>query len=182
MNQDPTQACASATDAHGAYVTTLFNRHRAALQRYLARLVAPDDAAELVQETYYRLLRRGEMIRIDAMAWSFLFQTATNLARDHHRRRASHRAALHVPIEDEEIIQEHLGPDEQIAAEQTRALLERAIAGLLPDARNVFMLRGPGELSVAETAEITGLSERTVARRMAEAVKQLRAAVTGPNG
>jgi RNA polymerase sigma factor (sigma-70 family) len=198
MNHDPTQVSAGPADAsypldlierepatavpadpsHKAYVTMLFNRHRISLQRYLTRLVPPDDAAELVQESYYRLLRHGEMVRIDAMARSFLFQTATNLARDHHRRRASHRAALHVPIDAEEIVEDHLGPDQQLAGEQTRALLERAIADLPPDTRTVFMLHRFRDLTYPQIAGIMSLSARTVARKMAEAIERLSAAMS----
>jgi RNA polymerase sigma factor (sigma-70 family) len=176
---EPDAAEATAPDpSHRAYVTMLFNRHRVSLQRYLMRLVPPDDAAELVQESYYRLLRHGEMVRIDAMARSFLFQTATNLARDHHRRRASHRAALHVPIEDEEIVEDHLGPDEQLAGEQTRVLLEQAIAALPQDTRTVFLLHRFRDLTYPQIAEIMSLSGRTVARKMAEAIERLSAAVS----
>jgi RNA polymerase sigma factor (sigma-70 family) len=164
--------------AHRAYVTMLFNRHRLSLQRYLMRLVPPDDAVELVQESYYRLLRHGEMVKIDAMARSFLFQTATNLARDHYRRRASHRAALHVPIEDEEIIEDHSGPDEHLAGEQTRALLERAIADLPEDTRTVFLLHRFRDLTYPQIAQIMSLSGRTVARKMAEAIERLSAAMS----
>jgi RNA polymerase sigma-70 factor (ECF subfamily) len=164
--------------SHRAYVTMLFNRHRVSLQRYLMRLVPPDDAAELVQESYYRLLRHDEMVKIDAMARSFLFQTATNLARDHYRRRASHRAALHVPIEDEEIIEDHLGPDEQLAGEQTRVLLERAIADLPQDTRTVFLLHRFRDLTYPQIAQIMSLSGRTVARKMAEAIERLSAAMS----
>ena len=198
MKQDPTQVSAVPADAayplqmsdpepvgpipddssHRAYVTMLFNRHRISLQRYLMRLVPPDDAAELVQESYYRLLRHGAMVRVDAMARSFLFQTATNLARDHYRRRASHRASLHVPIEDQEIVEDHLGPDEQLAGEQTRALLERAIAALPPDTRTVFMLNRYRDLTYPQIAEVMSLSARTVARKMAEAIERLSAAVS----
>jgi DNA-directed RNA polymerase specialized sigma24 family protein len=42
-----------------------------------------EEAADLVQETYYRLLRRGGTIELDFMARALLFHTATNLARDH---------------------------------------------------------------------------------------------------
>ncbi len=198
MKHDPTQVSASpaeisyppdldgadagnpipADPSHRAYVTMLFNRHRVSLQRYLMRLVPPDDAAELVQESYYRLLRHGEMVKIDAMARSFLFQTATNLARDHYRRRASHRASMHVPIEDEEIIEDHLGPDEQLAGEQTRVLLERAIADLPPDTRTVFMLHRFREMTYPQIAQIMSLSARTVARKMAEAIERLSAAMS----
>jgi len=198
MNHDPTQVSASPADAsypldlidrepvapvpadpsHRAYVTMLFNRHRVSLQRYLTRLVPPDDAAELVQESYYRLLRHGDMVRIDAMARSFLFQTATNLARDHYRRRASHRAALHVPIDAEELVEDHLGPDEHLAGEQTRALLERAIAELPPDTRTVFMLHRFRDLTYPQIAAIMSLSARTVARKMAEAIERLSTAMS----
>jgi len=198
MNHDPTQVSAGPADtsysldlidlqpaaagptdpSHRAYVTMLFNRHRVSLQRYLTRLVPPDDAAELMQESYYRLLRHGEMVRIDAMARSFLFQTATNLARDHHRRRASHRAALHVPIDGEEIVEDHLGPDDQLAGEQTRALLERAIAELPPDTRTVFMLHRFRDLTYPQIAEVMSLSARTVARKMAEAIERLSTAMS----
>ena len=198
MKHDPTQVSASAAEAaypldlsgpdpgdarpadpsHRAYVTMLFNRHRVSLQRYLMRLVPPDDAAELVQESYYRLLRHGEMVKIDAMARSFLFQTATNLARDHYRRRASHRAAQHVPIDDEEIIEDHLGPDEQLAGEQTRVLLERAIADLPHDTRTVFLLHRFRDLTYPQIAQTMNLSARTVARKMAEALERLSAVMT----
>jgi RNA polymerase sigma-70 factor (ECF subfamily) len=171
---DPTPDEAS----HREYVTMLFNRHRLSLQRYLMRLVPPDDAAELVQESYYRLLRHGEMVKIDAMARSFLFQTATNLARDHYRRRASHRTSLHVPIDDEEIIEDHLGPDEQLAGEQTRVLLERAIADLPQDTRTVFMLHRFRDLTYPQIAQTMNLSARTVARKMAEAIERLSAVMT----
>ena len=167
-----------ADPSHRAYVTMLFNRHRVSLQRYLMRLVPPDDAAELVQESYYRLLRHGEMVRVDAMARSFLFQTATNLARDLHRRRASHRASHHVPLDAEEIAQDHLGPDEQLAGEQARVLLERAIAALPQDTRTVFLLHRFRELTYPQIAQIMSLSARTVARKMAEAMERLSAAVS----
>jgi RNA polymerase sigma-70 factor (ECF subfamily) len=164
--------------SHRAYVTTLFDRHRVSLQRYLMRLVPPDDAAELVQESYYRLLRHGEMVKIDAMARSFLFQTATNLARDHYRRRATHRASAHVPIDDEEIIEEHLSPDAHLAGEQTRVLLERAIAELPQDTRTVFMLHRFRDLTYPQIAQTMNLSARTVARKMAEAIERLSAVMT----
>jgi RNA polymerase sigma-70 factor (ECF subfamily) len=118
------------------------------------------------------------MVRIDAMARSFLFQTATNLARDHHRRRASHRAGLHVPIDGEEIIEDHLGPDEQLAGEQTRALLERAIAELPPDTRTVFILHRFRDLTYAQIGGLMSLSARTVARKMAEAIERLSSAMS----
>jgi len=155
------------------YVAQLFTRHRAALHRYLARLVRFEDAAELVQETYYRLLRHGGTVRLEAMARSFLFHTATNLARDHRRRRLTHRSDQHTAFDMQEIGQDHLGPDEQLAGEQALSVIESAIADLPADTRTVFLLHRFKDLSYPQIAEMMNLSTRTVARKMAEALDRL---------
>jgi RNA polymerase sigma factor (sigma-70 family) len=155
------------------YVAQLFTKHRESLHRYLARLVRLEDAAELVQETYYRLLRHGGTVRLEAMARAFLFHTATNLARDHRRRRLTHRADQHMPFDAQEIGQDHLGPDEQLAGEQTLSVIEKAIAALPSDTRTVFLLHRFRDLSYPQIAEMMNLSTRTVARKMAEALERL---------
>jgi RNA polymerase sigma factor (sigma-70 family) len=167
------------SDSGRVYVTQLFNKYRAALQRYLARLVPAEDAAELVQETYFRLLRHGELVQIEAMARAFLFQTAANLARDHRRRRLSRRADQHVQLDDdaEELFEEHLGPDDHLAGEQAFALLEGAIANLPHDTRMVFLMHRFRDMSYPEIAGVMSLSVRTVARKMAEAMERLSAAL-----
>jgi RNA polymerase sigma-70 factor (ECF subfamily) len=159
------------------YVTQLFTKYRASLHRYLARLVRMEDAAELVQETYLRLLRHGGTVQLEAMARSFLFHTATNLARDHRRRRLSHRSDQHVELDVQEVAQEHLGPDEHLAGEQTLSMIERAIADLPSDTRTVFLLHRFRDLSYPQIAKAMNLSTRTVARKMAEALDQLGIAV-----
>jgi RNA polymerase sigma factor (sigma-70 family) len=173
----PAEDAGAAPGSHRAYVTLLFNKYRASLQRYLARLVPAEDAAELVQESYFRLLRRGELIKIEALARAFLFETGTNLTRDLHRRRASHRASQHVTIEGMEVPEEHQRPEDHLAEEQVRGILERTISQLPPDTRTVFLLHRYRDLSYPQIAAIMNLSARTVARKMAEAIEQLSAAV-----
>ncbi|MBS0377539.1 MAG: sigma-70 family RNA polymerase sigma factor [Proteobacteria bacterium] len=167
------------TQSHQAYVTLLFNKYRAALQRYLRRFVLAEDAAELVQEAYFRLLRRGELLHVEPMARAFLFETATNLARDLRRRRATRHADQHVQLDGQEIAEDHQRPDEQLAAEQVRAILERAIAGLPQDTRTVFLLHRYRDLSYPQIAQLMNLSARTVARKMAEAIERLSTALGG---
>lgn len=159
--------------SHRDYVTQLFERHRVSLHRYLVRLVRIEDAAELVQETFFRLLRHEGLVRLEAMARAFLFHTATNLARDQRRRRLTHHAEQHVDLGSQEIAEEHRGPDDQLAGEQTLALIEQAIADLPADTRTVFMLHRFRDLSYPQIAQTMKLSTRTVARKMAEALEQL---------
>jgi RNA polymerase sigma factor (sigma-70 family) len=165
------------TDSHQAYVSLLFDKYRTALQRYLTRFVSVDDAADLVQETYFRLLRRGELVHIEAMARSFLFETATNLARDLRRRRITRHADQHVELDSVEVVDGHTRPDEHLAGEQVRVILERAIAALPQETRTVFLLHRYRDLSYPEIAALTHLSARTVARKMAQAIEQLSAAL-----
>ena len=160
-----------------AYVTLLFNKYRGALHRYLARLVHTEDAAELVQETYFRLLRQGETVQLEAMARSFLFHTATNLARDLRRRRVARRADQHEPFDEQAVIADNPGPDMHLAGEQTLAVVEHAIAALPHDTRTVFLLHRFRDLSYPQIAQVMNLSARTVARKMAEAVERLSAAL-----
>jgi RNA polymerase sigma factor (sigma-70 family) len=160
-----------------AYVTLLFNRYRGALHRYLSRLVSVDDAAELVQETYFRLLRHGQMVQLEAMARSFLFQTATNLARDLRRRRSTRHADAHVPLDEETSGGEAYDPEKHLSAEQILDALERAITGLPRDTRTVFILGRFRDMSYPAIAQLMNLSTRTVARKMAEAMKTLSSVV-----
>lgn len=162
-----------AEQSQQAYITLLFNKYRGALHRYLSRLVPIDDAAELVQETYFRLLRHGQMVQLEAMARSFLFQTATNLARDFRRRRRVRRADDHVELDEETNAGEDFDPGEHLTAEQVLGALERAIVGLPRDTRTVFLLNRFRDMSYPAIAEALNLSPRTVARKMAEAMAKL---------
>jgi RNA polymerase sigma factor (sigma-70 family) len=162
-----------------AYVTLLFNKYRGALHRYLARLVPVDDAAELVQETYFRLLRHGQTVQLEAMARAYLFQTATNLARDFRRRRGVRRADDHVELEEETSGGEEMDPGEQLSAEQVLLALERAIIELPREARIVFLLNRFHDMSYPDIAQFMNLSTRTVARKMAEAMEKLSAVLEG---
>jgi RNA polymerase sigma-70 factor (ECF subfamily) len=159
------------------YVTVLFNRYRGALHRYLSRLVATSDVPDLVQETYYRVLRHENVVEIDALARGLLFQTATNLARDHRRRNVSRHSLQHVPIEETTEPGTLDGPEERLANEQTLQLIERTLAKLPSETRAVFVLSRFKELSYPEIARAMGLSARTVARKMSEALDALASAV-----
>jgi RNA polymerase sigma factor (sigma-70 family) len=160
-----------------AYVTLLFNRYRSVLHRYLSRLMPTEDAAELVQETYFRLLRHGQMVQLDAMARSYLFQTATNLARDQRRRQTARRTDRHISWDTETSSGEDFDPGEHLSAEQILYALERAIVGLPRETRMVFMLVRFRDMSYPDIAQFMNISTRTVARKMADAMEILHSVV-----
>ena len=68
-------------------------------------------------------------------------------------------------------------PDERLAREQLRQMIERAVAGL-PDAfRSVFVLREVEGLNVEETADALGIPPATVKTRLLRARRKLREAL-----
>ena len=80
------------TPAESEFARELFELHRLSLYRYLVGLLpSKDDAREVLQETYLRLLRQRSFDHIRGNARAYLFQIATNLARDLFRQR-THRA------------------------------------------------------------------------------------------
>lgn len=165
--------------SQSAYVTLLFNRYRASLHRYLLRFVSTEEADELVQETYFRLLRHGDTVQLEAMARAFLYRTATNLVRDHRRRGLVRRSDQHVPLDDHDPGEAHRGPEEQLLGRQLLDIVEETIAKMPAETRAVFLLSRVRDMSYPQIAESLNLSSRTVARRMTEALTLLGAAMEG---
>ena len=165
---DPTDA------AQRAFITLLFNKYRGALLRHVGHFAATrEDAADLVQETYLRVMDRISVTRFDAESRAYLFQTATNLARDHLRRQ---RFRAHAPIED--LPEERLGgreptPEQVVTADQLTSTLRLAIEAMPEETRAVFILARTQQLSYPEIANRLGIGRRTVERRVAEAVALL---------
>lgn len=163
-------------DTQRALLTLLFNKYRGALLSHVNRLVhCPDDAAELVQETYLRVMKQVPMAEFESIARAYLFQTATNLARDHFRRQ---RWRAHQPLEsapEPEAPQASNSPEDLAL---WREAIEALFAGVLsmPEmTREVFTRARFDDQSYCEIASELGTSVRTVERRMSEAMGLLAA-------
>jgi len=154
------------------YVTLLFNKYRGALHRHLASMVASqEDAADLVQDSYFRLVRHGNLMQIDAMARAFLFETATNLARDHLRRRRARPPSE--PLDECEPPSETPSPERQFALAETLAAIREAVVRLPPICRDVFLLSRFRDRTYVQIAAGLGISTRSVDRHMATAMAEL---------
>ena len=143
------------------------------LARWLTR--NPDDAADVVQEAYLRALRyfdgfAGE----DGKAWllSIVRHTCFTWLR---RNRPAELAPL--PDETEDGGGHGVDPDDPetlTLAARDRALLNRLIAALPPEFREVVVMRELEELSYREIAAIAAIPVGTVMSRLARARARLR--------
>jgi len=66
----------------------LVSRWEDPLYRFVSRMVdRPDDARDVCQETFLRILRRSDAFREGARFSTWMYQIALNLCRDRARRR-----------------------------------------------------------------------------------------------
>lgn len=160
---------AAMTDAErAALVERLFSHHRTALLQYLTRLLSnSDDAEEVLQETYVRLLRVEHLDHLDDQVRRFLFKIATNLARDRFRQRKSRSYAAHIPYELVDLVGEQESPDEIIDWDHGMLVVKQVLLDLPPRHRQVFLLHVTQNMSYRTISRHLGVSTKTVERDIA---------------
>ena len=150
----------------------LYRSRKVWLIRLFSRSAPPDEAQDLLHETFARLADASERrpVRI-ARPEAYLTSIAKNLLRDRAKTRARRAADLHMPSDEAVII----APD-QIRALEARDMLnrlERAMLKLHPRTREIFLAHRLDGYSYAEIAVRTGLSVKGVEKQMSRAIAQL---------
>lgn len=159
--------------ADPAEVEQLFRRHNTALLRFVAaKLGSEQEAREVAQEAYVRLLRLNQPEAISYLR-AFLFQTAANLALD--RLRARGRRPPMRPMDDVELPVFELTPERHAEGQEAMQAMRRALAELPHKCREAFLLHRLEGLSQSQIARRLGLKERMVRLHMARALEHLRA-------
>ena len=155
-------------DARSQLVEELFAAHRTALLQYLTRLLhSSEDAEEIVQETYIRLLKLEDFGHLDSEVRRFLFRIATNLARDRFRQRKARAHDAHVPYDLLELEGSSESPEEIVDWDAGMAVLKQALLDLPPRHRQVFLLHVTENMSYRTIAKHLGVSTKTVERDLA---------------
>jgi RNA polymerase sigma-70 factor, ECF subfamily len=154
-------------------VVELFQAHYPRLYRYVNRLVGePDLAADIAQETFVSLYRRGSLPDAPE-AW--LISVAMNRIRNavSTRRR---RLRLLTPTRGEAALADPpRAPDDAMEAEETRERVRRALERVPERERNLLLLHAEGyayrDISVA-----LRLNENSIGTLLARARHAFRAA------
>lgn len=157
----------------------LFDAYHPELYRYVYRLTRNTDLADdLTQETFYRALRDMRRLRHNAAFRTWLYRTATNLVRDraarteHAWRVNDNQAALAAVPDPEADVTRSLEQADLAAA------VERAVANLSPEHRQVVVLHHLQGLPVEDIAQVVGVRPGTVKSRLARARAILRRNLT----
>lgn len=158
--------------ARSALIERLFREHNESLIRFLmARLRSYQDAREVAQEAYVRLLSLDEPGAVSYLK-AFLFKTAANLAVDRQRRSAAYARATTLPLFQE--FTDVRTPERRAAGQQSVQRLQRLILAMPPKCREAFILNEFDGMAFGSIAQKMGISERMVRKYVVRALLHCR--------
>ncbi|WP_019529136.1 RNA polymerase sigma factor [Dasania marina] len=155
-------------------VSTLYSEHNDALLRYLSvRLSSQQEAAEVAQEAYIRLLSLDKPDTVSYLR-AFLYKTADNIAIDRLRRRQRTEAIFDSQESEQECRSEVQNPERQLSARQSISQLRVFVAELPPKCQKAFLMYKFQEREYGEIAESMGLSENMIRKYVLRALAHLK--------
>lgn len=158
----------------------LMNAHEKTVYNLALRTLGnPQDAEDLTQEAFLKAYRSLSSFRGDSKFSVWLYRIVSNLCLDYLRAR-SRRPAQSLTVEDDEgevgeleIPDEHFSPEKLLDRKLTRESVQRGLASLPDDARQILLLRELKGLSYEEIADVLDLEPGTVKSRIFRARKKL---------
>jgi RNA polymerase sigma-70 factor (ECF subfamily) len=161
----------------------LFEAYQARIYNYLWQMVRDEElAADLTQETFIRAYRSLAELRDPGAFQSWLYRIAVNLVRDERKRAQVPTVSLEAPDEEEgsgedpgsEFADWSSNPERELMRRELAQAVERAVAHLAPEHREVIVLHHLRGLEVRDIARILQVAEGTVKSRLGRARALLR--------
>ncbi|MCD6345105.1 MAG: sigma-70 family RNA polymerase sigma factor [Anaerolineae bacterium] len=135
------------------YVKRIYNYH----YRHTGN---PGEAEDLTSRTFYRALRsikRYHDRKASFQAW--LFRIAHNLLVNWYRDQSRRRT---VPLEVEDLLANHQGPESSVEGRERRESLLQAIERLPEERKTLLVLKFTEQLSNTEIGAVLGKSEGAI--------------------
>jgi RNA polymerase sigma factor (sigma-70 family) len=172
-------APASKSD-HSEALAEISRNHHGALVRFLTvRTGSVEDAKEIVQEAYAKMLALDRPGTIGIVA-GYLWRVAVNLAIDRKRHHVLHerfKRAVTPRAETQELSAESV-----VEARERLAIVERAIGELPPRCLEAFVLHVLKGLTFDEVGREMAISDRMAKKHVARALEYLQACLDAGNG
>jgi RNA polymerase sigma-70 factor (ECF subfamily) len=172
----------------GGAFRVLMERHRRGVYNFVLRHVGDASAAEdVLQDCFLRVVQGAHRFKLESKFTTWLYTIARNLCVDRARKMKFRRhRSLDQPIgaDDEggaslldRVADSGAATDRSAIGTELQGHIERAIATLREDQREVFLMREYSNLPFKEIADIVGVPENTVKSRMRYALEHLRRAL-----
>ena len=145
-----------------------------------------EDAEDVLQETFLKAYEHLPQFNGDSKFYTWVVRIAVNEALMKLRKRKWDKTVwLDEPIDmGDDVVAREIAvwednPEQRYSQDEMQEILNKAINGLPPLYRSVFVLRDIEELSIEETAQALDLSIPAVKSRLLRARLQLRDKLTG---
>lgn len=140
----------------------LYERHAAAVFRYLARRAGPSTAEDLLSEVFIAALDGGTRVvaHESGSALPWLYGIAMNVLRRNFRQKSARRVAAQDPEMDWDAV------DARLDAEAKREQLRSALNVLCQHDRELLLLVAWEGLTPAEAAEVLGIGKVAARSRL----------------
>jgi len=153
----------------------LVSQHKERLYRFVLKHIGhATDAEDLAQQAFAEAARTFETFRGESQLSTWLYGIAMNLVRN-HLSRAPQRLYR---FEDESALDDTpaggANPQQQLELTQLVRLLDRELAGLMPEMREVLLLVALDDMSYEDAAALLAVPIGTVRSRVSRARAQLR--------
>jgi RNA polymerase sigma factor (sigma-70 family) len=152
----------------------LFQRYHRPLYGFLFHMTGHREASEdMVQTVFYRLLKSRHTFTGEGEFKTWMYHVARNVLSDHFK--GSRRSGGHVDIADlEDKLSGDTGLFERVEKRLAVQALQKAMAALSPESREILVLSRFQELKGAEIAGILDISVGAVKVRIFRAISQLK--------
>lgn len=151
-------------------VPETIRRHHDSLIRFLRqRLRVKEDAADIAQEAYIRMMQYEGSQKIQSPS-SMLFRIAINVANDLGRSEQARRVSDQLSIDGLELASHEPSADREIAAQQDLDILYGTIEQLPPKCRQVFLLSRVERMTYPQIAVHCGISVKMVEKHISHAL------------
>lgn len=156
-------------------VEQAFRRYHGGLMNFLRqRMRSEEDAADVAQETYARLVQSYEHDLLPETAATLIFRIAINVANDFSRRRRSHHATDHCSVDLVSLASGEPSQERRLHARQQLERLYAAIESLPPKCQQVFLLNRVDRMTYTQIAHHCGISTSMVEKHITKALSVLR--------
>jgi len=160
----------------------LYQRHKAALYRYILRQCKNESVAEeLYQDVWMNLIKARERYEVKAKFTTWLYQMAHNRVIDHYRRQknAPGNQSNNNEIEaDQTSARKQDQPEHKVEVQIKMDRLLKLLDELPEEQKQAFLLREEAGMSINEIAETAGVNPETAKSRLRYAVRKLREALS----
>lgn len=165
-------------------LVAIMSQHKRSLHRFIYRQTGDEgEAADLLSQTFIKAHRNRAGYQPKAKLSTWLFKIASNLCRDHARKRKRRPGDFARNLETDSneeaaTVPDATTPADHAARAEEAGMLRQAISELPDDLKICVVLCDLEGQSQIEAAEFLGITAKAVESRIYRAKKRLRAALT----